>query len=335
MNKNCVYMVVGFFALLLIIIFVSSLINRYQTKTAGVAEIVTNDEVTLADFNQENQSIYYYSQTDSKIKKYDVAKKESQEIASVGLENVFAITYSPDYSKAVVQTFNPVNGIGENWLYSLDSGNKFEVDSDIGEVAWSPDNEKIAFRYTEWDNNINQVMVAGANFSARRKITDIDSGFSAIGIGWLNDQQIYYYPLASETAVVPIYKINIETLAKTNIGQGKNYLSVKFYQDKGVAAILDDDQSKIGVIDTSGEIIITTDKISEISKTSLSDNLLLVAAPSDQGDSLYRIDINNNRQQELFNSQKNSYQISNIMIDSDGRMAYFINDKKIFGIEYE
>lgn len=320
--------------ILLIIIAISSCTERLTRGGVSYIELGDNDLVDFATLNQEEQAIYYYSKSDSKIKKYNINNKQTEDLVETGLDNVKNIYYAPDLSKTIIQTFDPFTGLKENWLFNLSSTKKTKLSDNIGEMTWSSDSKKIVYRYTEWSKNENVIYYSEPERNNKTKITDIDFGFEGIGIGWISNQEIYYYPLASEAAAVPIYKININNLSKINIGQNKNYMEVKFYKDKGIVSIYK--QGNIGIINQNGELIKTIDKNSSIEKTDLSNNNLFVAVWTENGDNFYKINLDTNEERELIkNSEKVNYDISNIMVDSEQKKVYFISDEKLYRLNYE
>jgi len=336
MTKGCLYLLLIWIVLAVFIIVFRWCSPMVSKKPINI-NLGENEKVGFISLNTDSNEIYYLSIDQSKIKKYSIKQKRIDDVLDLNLDNIVRVNFSPDFSKVIIQKFDPYQGIRANFLYTLSTQEKKELSNNFRENAWSPDSSKIAYRYRDWDRNIDELFLASPDAINIKKITDLGSGVEGIELDWINNEKISYYAIPAEENIVPAFVTDINSLTENNITKDGKYTGVKFFGEKGLATILATDQkSETAVIDSSGNLIKKLDINADLTKTIISGNILFVAAPDSNGGSLYQINIDSVQSKQLFKSSaKDKFSITNFVVDPQNKIVYFLSNAKLFKLKYE
>lgn len=336
MNKNCLVLAIAFFVIVaLIAIFASRCSTTFSSKTFQQLAVGNNDTVKFASLYQKEQKIYYYSLNDSKIKTYSIENKKTKSLLNIEAKNVSNIYYSPDYSKIIIQTYDPYKDIRANLIYALPNQQPTKLDEHIGEIKWNSIGNQIIFRFTDWDRDISQIRLTQDNFSSYKVLGNIDLQFENINLGWLENNLVFYYPIPFEPNKVAIKVINTENLATKTIK--KNFFAATSVQNKFLAMDSSDvNNYSLVLADQNGQIIRNYGTIEDFGKIGQDDDTIVFASPTDLGDSINLASVDNENVTVIAeSSNSNKLNVSNVLVDNSNRKVYLINSQHFYEINYE
>lgn len=215
--------VIIFLALAIIIVVAIFLFIKNKSSSEKVTKLENpaGEAVLFPGLSSDGQTVYYYSRAQNKMRSWDLASNKVSDLFQLDFQNVDAISYSPDFKQALIHWANPQNAFdAHTWLASFKENRLIkELSTNIINAAWSPDSEKIAYHYFDWDNNINTISVArfdGTNYNDVAKIQD-----EAVNIIWLNNDELIYYQVPSEASAIDIFSVTVSTEAVSKIGSAK------------------------------------------------------------------------------------------------------------------
>jgi Tol biopolymer transport system component len=330
-NKKTFYIVI--FITILVIIAV---IVTIFTRPKSVQQVSNPDQeaVFLPAMISDSQ-IYYFSKDTDSIKLWDLKTNKTQVVVKLPFQNTNQINYSPDLGQALVHWQNPQNAVdASTWLVDLKNRRVVkELSPYFYNIGWSPDSKEIAYQYTD-NSGTNNISVADPDGSNPKILTNVTD--DNVAVAWLDNNNLIFYTIPYEAAVVDLGSVNLETKKNATIdsnafiGNTKQLigqpLTLIDYTKKENAsfnlAILDATTKKLSTLNT----LVTTDKAGQ-----LDGQKILYGAyrnSNASSDSLQKIDLGSGQIQDLKFKTSANLDIRNIM--PTGKELYFTSDNQLY-----
>ena len=134
--------------------------------------------------NREGDRIVYYDKETGQVFRISFDGKIWERISDVQIQSITKVTWAPTRDKVIIeQTFRQGSGQASaiKYVYDYNAGKKYNLDSHIKKIVWSPDGQKILYHY--WDPQ-NQSNVAIANFDGSHWFSVTPSEMSGLDFAW-------------------------------------------------------------------------------------------------------------------------------------------------------
>jgi hypothetical protein len=342
MNKDktglyCAGIFILFGLLLAVIFLISNCVGNFRIGQGQYVKLGENDKVKFFALNQGEQSIYYFNPGSKNIKQYSIKNKTSEDLYQISLENINDLQFSPNFDYLTIQTFDPYKGTGESWLADLRNKEKIKLAGELGKISWSSKGTKIAYQLFNWNAASDQIIIYSVPEKKIIKSYDIGgTNFNGTTIGWISEDEIYYFPIPSEKESVPLLKIDLRTSKESLIS--KAIFEALIYQNKFLINALNNQQAlEIKTMDLTGQTGQTiSNKQTNFKKVAVFDDNLFLTETTENGDNGYLINLATKEIKEILKSEKkNKFNILNPQVDPANKIIYFLNGDYLYCLRYE
>lgn len=127
---------------------------------------------------------------------------------------VFA-AFSPDGSKVIIKTDQLLN-----FLVDLSSGDSVQLPSEIENIAWSPNGDKIAYQYVDVFDRINGLFIANPDASEFKSIQEFDSEdptLRGVELLWPVRESVIWRPQSTGLDGTIVFSVDINSKDQTEI----------------------------------------------------------------------------------------------------------------------
>jgi len=339
MNKNYKLLTVVAIIIVIIIAVILAIIFAAKKKSGGatLTQVPVSEKVFYPHLASDGQFLYYFGDHGARLKKFDFAGQETEELYPDDILFTTQVFWSPDDSKVII--FNndslaksPVR------LFQIEKGQFQDLDKNIKNVIWSADSEKIYYQFYDQENNLNYL--ASANFDGSHEVKLLDLQYLNYGLVWLdNYQKIGYWSKPTEVGGTKFWLFDLKTkesqavFSDYRLGDALSspkgdYLAYsRFDQTKSIftisLALFNGEKNYDSVV---------TGTVNNAVWSSDEKFLIAAANVSGENDSLYRIEAPSAKSAEIKYQFKGTDKVSaeNLMLSPDNKTLYFISNDILY-----
>lgn len=213
-------------------------------------------------------------------------------------------------------------------------------DTAIGDIAWSPDDSKIAYYYAPGTGEQSLVFAGRTNDNPIKVANLADLGITNPYLAWSpSSEWLAVIPRNTDTNSNKVYLFNAYTREMKAVSESGNVVKASFSLDSGkiiFATNLPDPQSPVAsvlsIMNTDGTDLRSLDLRADIGKTIWLDNDNLAVATYDQElkiETLFRYNVVS-KQKEGFSIPLAGAFVNSLVESSEGKTLYFTISGKLY-----
>ncbi len=320
---------------------ISELAEDGQKVTQNVQFISEAD-----DFN----SIFYFADNASTLykAKFKINDEESietvinRDISNPPLSGINDIVWSPKKDAAIFKKNDGVYFFDFK-KYNFISQEEVKFGEDIGDIAWSPDNSKIAYYYAPSSGEKSLIFANKTNTEVTRVANFVELGIENPYLHWSPDSEwLIVIPRNSDMNINKIYLFNAYTRSFKQITDTGNHLEAKFSPNgqKIIYSTASKDPSHpvdavVSVMDKNGENKRSLDLRAYINKISWfnnSDKKIVVATFDNdkKQESIFGFDIEK-KEKDSFNLNLSGKKfISELSLSGENNLLFYIANEQFY-----
>lgn len=225
MSKRTKWIIISVVISYLLIVILA--VTVLKQKTPEQISNPDGDSINMAHYVNDKETIYYFENKGNTLKKWDLAKSQTETIVKLKDIGVDWVEYSPNNTMALVHWTNPEDGI-ENKTWLVDLVNKkivSEIQDSINDVFWRMDSKKIAYHNIDFNSDVNSLVVSNPDGSGRQEVAQLDEDYYQFY--WTDENKLIYFPLPTESIETDLFELNINN-GQTNTLVMQKYLGNNF-----------------------------------------------------------------------------------------------------------
>lgn len=189
---------------------------------------ISTERVLAPTLSADKTKIIYYSAENGNVWQVSFDGSDTTRISSAILNNLVKIIWSPDKTKVISIYQDATENITKN-IYDYKTGKVSPLGSYIQEIAWSPNNDKIAYQYTNDATNENNISTANADGTKWQNV--FQTRMKNVTLDWVGSE-ISFYEKPSGIAPSSLFLLNPLTKNLTKVLSDIYGLSVKWSPQK-------------------------------------------------------------------------------------------------------
>lgn len=310
------------------------LLESGVTKDLSIESITTGDEENSVFFLGNSGSAIY------KVKfKSDKSAESVYKVTNPGLSGIDSVIWGPKKDAAMFKKGTSAYFF-DFQKYNFTSQQEVKFGDDIGDIAWAPDDSKIAYYYAPASGEQSLIFADKSNSDIRRVANLKDFGIENPYMIWSpSSEWLLLIPRKNDVNSNKVYLFNAYTRTMKTITETGANLGVSFSPDsnKILFSVSSTDpgnpvRSLLSVMNTDGTNIKNLDLRAEIGKTVWIDNSTILAAtfdPETKGESLFKFNVDA-KQKIGFSVPLKQVYVKEVEISESGNLLYFMANSKLF-----
>jgi len=324
------------------------IVNLAQTPEPLV---VSSDGQFLSKGNDFNDVYYQSGTTIFRVRvKTDINKglklAEERAVTNPVISDINEIIWSPAKDATLLRKPDMISFFDLK-KYDFINQNEDSWGEDIGSIAWSPDNSKIAYYYAPQDGEKSLIFANSGNQEINRVFNFNDNGIDNPLLRWSPDSEwLLIIPRNADTEKNKIYLFNSYSHQISEIADTGNQLDADFSPDgnKILYSTYSKDQkgavnSILSIMDKDGSNKRSLDVRAELRKTTWSkDSENIVVAtydPDTEQESIYKFNTKTKQQNGFIIKNLGDIFIKNIVLTDDNNIIIFQDAQGIRAINVE
>jgi len=297
----------------------------------------------LVKGNDSNE-FFYLSDNDSTIYRSKIEPGDNNEIAissypvtKPDLYGINDIIWSPKKDLAL---FKKDDGVYMFDFNKYDFINQTETlwGNNIGSIAWSPDNSKIAYYYAPANGEQSIIFSSLDNKNKERIVNLADFGIKNPTLHWSPDSEwLLVIPKNDGSSSNKIYLLNAYSKEFKAITEDGNVLDATFASDNNkilYSSYTRETSPRISEILKDGSNNFEYDLNGEIKNISFmaDPKNILVAKSNTEGSSIFKFDLSGNAKKDFAINFSDGTRLSAVTTNKDDKIVIYTNDYGIFAI---
>jgi hypothetical protein len=328
--------------------------RKKKTETAmpkqeTVINKISDEKVYFPSLSGDNETIYCLKKYEDKgaLTKYSLKTNQNSQIPNTEVNYPFAVIWSPKNDQAIIQADKyktppkilHTSGI-LNYLFRANNTALKSLDSNIQEVAFDFNGEKIVYQYSDNINKIYNISISKSDGSGWQKLFDADT-YEDYNLFWPDKDHLLYFvePTASYSSSL-LYKYDFTANQSSEIGNGTQIVNIMYNNKKQnlIYEFYKDKKSFLGTMNLDGSNKKELDLAYSIEKIAIlpSGNEIVTAVSNggNNSDKFYKVNLDNGEKTELTFQSQDKVQAFNLMATSDGKTVYFTSqDDSLYKLE--
>jgi hypothetical protein len=303
-------------------------------KDLPVDNITTGDEDDSLMFLGSGKSALYKIQFKS-----DRSVDYVRQISNPGFSGITNIVWGPKKDAALFQKGSAAYFF-DFQKYNFVSQQEVKFGDDIGNVAWAPDDSKIAYSYAPSPGEQSIIFADKANTNIKRALNLKDYGITNPYLRWSpSSEWLLIIPRNTDASGNKIYLLNAYTMAVKNITDTGNNQEALYSPDgnKIIYTTTSDDpsnpvKSEVSVMNSDGSNARDLGIKAIISKIVWIDNSNIAVAtydPETQQESLFKFNVDS-KQKIGFSIPLSGVYITELSISKDNKTLYFVSNNHLY-----
>lgn len=324
------------------------IVNLAQTPEPLV---VSSDGQFLSKGNDFNDVYYQSGTTIFRVRvKTDINKglklAEERAVTNPVISDINEIIWSPAKDATLLRKPDIISFFDLK-KYDFINQNEDSWGEDIGSIAWSPDNSKIAYYYAPPDGEKSLIFANSGNQEINRVFNFNDNGIDNPLLRWSPDSEwLLIIPRNADTEKNKIYLFNSYSRQISEIADTGNQLDADFSPDgnKILYSTYSKDQkgavnSILSIMDKDGSNKRSLDVRAELRKTTWSkdsENIVIATYdPDTEQESIYKFNTKTKQQNGFIIKNLGDIFIKNIVLTDDNNIIIFQDAQGIRAINIE
>ena len=295
----------------------------------------------------DSNEFFYLGNNDSTIYRAKIEVNDEKEI----IANSYAVTKPELYDiediiwspKKDLALFRKSDGVYMFDFHKYDFVNQTETlfGNDIGSIAWSPDNSKIAYSYEPGDGERSIIFSGLDNTNMQRIVNLTDYGITNPILRWSPDSEwLLVIPQNDERSSNKIYLLNTYSREFKVITEDGNKLDAMFTPDNNQILFSSYNRGYIpviGIMNRDGTNDFIYDLNAEIKNIYFlgNPNEIMVASTDEYGSSIFKFDLALNRKKDFAVNFLSDLGLSAVTTNRDDKAIIYNSDEGIFGMPTE
>lgn len=304
---------------------------------------ITDIPVNNISLGDEDNSVFYLGNNKSAIYKVKFnADKTIQIVSQVtnpGLSGINEIIWSPSKDAALFKKGSSAYFF-DFQKFNFVSQQETKFGDDIGDVAWSPDNSKIAYSYAPASGERSLIFADRSNTVIRRALNFNDLNIQNPYLVWSpSSELILIIPRNTDPGTNKIYMYNAYTTEFKSITDTGNNTEASFSPDgnKIIFSSVSNDptnpvKSALSIMNSDGTEIKDLGIKANVSKVAWIDNSNIAIAtfdPETTKEVLFRYNVDS-RQKTGFSIPLAGIFVNSMLVSPDKKTLYFMANSKLY-----
>jgi len=333
-----------------------SLVYQISLKKNPTEFQITDDESAsdnvqfISDADEDN-SIFYLANNGSTLYKAkfeldtgnNITTKYNIPISGPQLSGIKDMIWSPKRDAAIFRKDNSLYTFLDFKKYNFVSQEEVKYGENIGDLAWSPDDSKIAYYYAPAGGEKSLIFANKTNSEMNRVANLAEMGIENPYLSWSPDSEwLIVIPRNTDVATNKIYLFNAYTRSFSTVNDSGGNIAAKFSPDskKIVYSTISNDAGStvkqiVSIMDQNGDNKKSLELrayISKINFLNTDSNKLVVATYNSKtkAESLFLYNIADKSQDgfEIDLTAKNF--VKEMSLDTNDEMLYYIANSKFY-----
>lgn len=331
-----------------------------ELKPIPEAKPLVDDSVFALSATDSESQFYFLSQSDKTIfqmitKPTDNKGRDKNSVVAENrivskraitpgtLPAIDRVIFSPDFSLAIFKLKNGETGLYDFKRYNLVNQEYHPWNSNIGDIIWRPDGQKLIY-YLEGTDGSKTLVQTPVDHQAEENVFDLrDVGIEKPQLAWspsgelialVSGGNLYTinYPVNADRPLTKLVEGGVQNVRFSPDSDRLIYAqnnSLKTVSIKKVDAFDPSEVDNVGYF-RAGEPVDLGITATSANTAFSPDHQSIVVA--DTNSKIYLVDLKANKTKEIFYKTDSLVQIKNIGLSADGKVLYFLtgNDQLMF-----